>query len=306
MPFPRKSLLFVPASDPHKLAKATQSAADSVIVELEDGVALNRKSEARVNAVEALRTLDFGQRERMVRVNPVGTELFEADARAVLAARPDTLILPKADTPEDVRRATAILEELDAHGSIGLVAMIESPRAVLALREICAAGRGRLNGLIFGAEDFCLLTGAVRTRDAWEVFYARSAVVTAAAAFGLDAIDMVCNEINDHERLKAECRSGRQLGFVGKQAIHPLQLEVIQRMFSPTDDELAQARRIVAAAAEHNAAGAGAFALDGRMIDAPIVRQAERVLTRNRATPSRSSPASPAARDASSARAAHE
>lgn len=301
MPFPRKSLLFAPAADPRKVAKAAQSVADSVIVELEDGVAHNRKVEARANAVEALQTLDFGRRERMVRVNSVGTEFFEADARAVLAASIDTLVLPKADTPEDVRRAVAMLDECNPKGDTGLVAMIESPRAVLALREICAAGRGRLNGLIFGAEDFCVLTGAVRTREAWEVFYARSAVVTAAAAFGLDAIDMVCNEIDDHERLKAECRFGRQLGFVGKQAIHPLQLEVIQRAFSPTDDELELARRIVDAAATQQAAGAGAFTLDGRMIDAPIVRQAERVLNRaaaSQATPAHSSPASTAAHGA--------
>lgn len=286
-PFPRKSLLFAPAADPRKLAKAAQSAADTVILELEDGVALAHKDEARANAVEALRTLDFGHRERMVRVNPVGSEFFEADMRAALAARPDTLALPKADAPEDVRRAIALLDELDPQHGIGLAAMIESPRAVLSLADICAAGRSRLNALIFGAEDFCALTGALRTREAWEVFYARSAVVTAAAAFALDAVDMVCNEINDHERLKAECRIGRQLGFTGKQAIHPLQLEVIQRAFTPTDEELAQARRIVDAAGWQ---AAGAFTLDGRMIDAPIVRQAERVLIRS-ATPARSSPA---------------
>ncbi|MCX6018903.1 MAG: CoA ester lyase [Chloroflexi bacterium] len=280
--FPRKSLLFAPASDSRKLAKAAQATADSIIIEMEDGVALNQKIDARANAVEALQTFDFGRRERMVRVNAVGTEFFEADARAVLAARPDTLVLPKADSPSEIRRAIALLDEFDPTGSIGLVAMIESPRAVLSLREICEAGRSRLNGLIFGAEDFAVLTGAVRTREAWEVFYARSAVVTAAAAFGLDAIDMVCNEIDDHERLKAECHIGRQLGFVGKQAIHPLQLEVIQRTFSPTDDELTLARRIIAAATAQNAAGAGAFALDGRMIDAPIVRQAERVMARGK------------------------
>lgn len=296
--FPRKSLLFAPAADPRKLAKAAQSAADTVILELEDGVAVAHKDEARANAVAALRTLDFGRRERMVRVNAVGSEFFEADMRAVLAERPDTLALPKADSPEDVRRAVALLDELDPTRTIGLAAMIESPRAVLSLREICAAGHGRLNALIFGAEDFCALTGAVRTRDAWEVFYARSAVVTAAAAFALDAIDMVCNEIDDHERLKAECHIGRQLGFAGKQAIHPLQLEVIQRMFTPTDEELTRARRIVDAACRT----AGAFALDGRMIDAPIVRQAERVITA--ATPSRSSPASPAERAATSGPAA--
>lgn len=278
----RRSLLFAPASDPKKLAKAAQSATDAVIVELEDGVAPNRKAEARVNAIEALRTLDFGGRERMVRVNASATSFHADDVREVLAARPDTLVLPKADSAGEIRNLVMRMEAADPDNTIKLIAMIESPRAVMNLREICDAGGSRLSGLVFGAEDFASLTGAMRTREAWEVFYARSAVVTACAAYGLDAIDLVCNDIENHERLKDECRLGRQLGYIGKQAIHPQQLDVINKFFAPTPEEIDRARQIVAAAAVHQAEGAGAFALDGQMIDAPIVQQAKRVLSGDR------------------------
>lgn len=273
-------MLFAPASDPQKLAKAAQSAADAVIVELEDGVAINLKVEARANAAEALRTLDFGGREKLLRVNVIGGEYFEDDLRMALDARPDTLILPKVNGPADVQHVLARMEAADPDSSIGLIAMIESPRAVLALREICEAGGPRLNGLMFGAEDYASMMGATRTREAWEVFYARSAMVTACAAYGLDAIDMVCNEIDDYERLKNECRSGRQMSYIGKQAIHPLQLDVINRYFSPSADEVTQAKRIVDAAASRQLDASGAFLLDGRMVDAPIVRQAKLVLAR--------------------------
>ncbi len=274
----RRTMLFAPASDPKKLAKAAQSAADAVIIELEDGVAINLKAEARANAAEALRTLDFGGREHLLRVNVIGSEYFEDDLRMALDARPDTLVLPKVNSAADVQHALARMDAANPDGSIGLIAMIESPRAVLALREICEAGGPRLNGLMFGAEDYASIMGATRTREAWEVFYARSAMVTACAAYGLDAIDMVCNEIDDHERLKNECRLGRQMSYVGKQAIHPLQLDVINKYFSPSADEVTQAKRIVDAAASRQLDASGAFALDGRMVDAPIVRQAERVL----------------------------
>lgn len=274
----RRSMLFAPASDPKKLAKASQSAADAVIVELEDGVAVNLKIQARASAADALHTLDFGGRERLIRVNVIGSAYFEDDLRMALDARPDTVVLPKVNSPADVQHALARMDAADPDGAIGLIAMIESPRAVLALRDICEAGGPRLNGLMFGAEDYASMMGATRTREAWEVFYARSALVTACAAYGLDAIDMVCNEIDDHERLKNECRLGRQMSYAGKQAIHPLQLDVINRYFSPSADEVAQAKRIVDAAASRQLDASGAFLLDGRMVDAPIVRQAERVL----------------------------
>jgi citrate lyase beta subunit len=150
------------------------------------------------------------------------------------------------------------------------------------LREIAQASP-RLTALMFGAEDYAASVGATRTERGEEVLYARSAVVAAAAAYGLDAIDLVRFDLADPAGLEAECRFGRQLGYAGKMAIHPGQLDVINRAFAPSPDEIARAAQIVAAAEQHQAAGLGAFALDGRMIDAPVIKAAENVLARARA-----------------------
>jgi citrate lyase beta subunit len=149
------------------------------------------------------------------------------------------------------------------------------------LKEIAKASR-RLVALVFGAEDLAGDIGAQRTRAGWEVFYARSAVVTAAAAYGLQALDMVYTDLNDLEGLEAESLLARQLGFDGKTAIHPNQIEIINRVFSPSPEEIERARRIVEANAAHQATGVGAFELDGRMVDMPVVRAAEGVLAKAR------------------------
>ncbi|HQY26983.1 MAG TPA: aldolase/citrate lyase family protein, partial [Thermoflexales bacterium] len=141
----------------------------------------------------------------------------------------------------------------------------------------------RLTALMFGAEDYAASVGAIRTERGEEVLFARSAVVAAAAAYGLDAIDIVRFDLADPAGLEAECRFGRQLGYAGKMAIHPGQLEIINRAFGPSPAEIARAARIVSAAEQNQAAGIGAFALDGRMIDAPVVKAAENALARARA-----------------------
>jgi citrate lyase beta subunit len=166
--------------------------------------------------------------------------------------------------------------------SIRLLAMIETARGVLNIGQIAQASQ-RLEVLVFGAEDLASNLGARRTRAGWEVFYARSAIVTAAAAFGLQAIDMVFVDLDDLSGLEEECRFARQLGFAGKTAIHPRQIAVINRLFAPSPEEIEQALRLVQAFAAHQAAGAGAFELDGKMVDLPVMRAAEGVLAKARA-----------------------
>ena len=273
-------MLFAPGDDAKKLAKAAQSATDCVILELEDGVALNRKDEARVTVVEALRALDFGNRERVVRVNAIGTPFFREDMLQCVPAKPDAILVPKVETAADVQHICATLGVIEtAHGLLPtpLIVMIESALGVMNLREIAQAD-SRLAALIFGAEDLASSIGAKRTCEGNEVFYARSAVVIAAAAYGLQAIDMVFTGINDAAGLAEECNTSRQLGFAGKTLIHPSQIEMANRCFSPTDAEVAHALRIVEAFRAHQVNGAGVFALDGKMVDMPVVRQAERVL----------------------------
>jgi citrate lyase beta subunit len=276
----------MPGDSLRKINKATQIGVDTVIMDLEDGVALNRKEEARRTVAEALQTLDFGSIERLVRVNPPDSEAFAADLRVTLAARPDGYVIPKVETAEQVQVLSHHLAKTEylhdwPSGSIRLLAMIETARGVMNLKEIAQASQ-RLEALIFGAEDLAGDIGARRTRAGWEVFYARSAVVTAAAAYGLQALDMIFADLNDLEGLEEECVFARQLGYDGKTAIHPRQIEVINRTFAPSAAEIEQARRIVEANEAHQASGVGAFDLDGRMVDMPIVRAAEQVLAKAR------------------------
>lgn len=283
----RRALLYVPGDDPHKIQKAISLGVDTICMDIEDGVALNRKAEARSTIAEALRSLDFGHSERLVRINPVSSGLEEEDLAAVLPARPDGIVIPKVQGAEGVRWVddqVAAFERRQGwpEGKIILLALIETARAIVNLKEIAGA-TPRLQGLIFGAEDLAGDIGAVRTPQGWEIFYARSAVVTYAAAFGLQAIDMVYLDFHDAEDLRAESIQGAQMAYTGKQIIHPSQAAPVQEAFTPGDEAIAYAQRVVEAAAQHQREGQGAFALDGKMVDAPIVKTAEWVLERARA-----------------------
>jgi citrate lyase beta subunit len=289
----RRSVLFVPGDSMRKMSKAVQLDADSLILDLEDGVAANRKQEARQAVIEALGTLDFGRRERLIRLNPfpslfpTGLEGLPADdLPATIDARPDGYVIPKVDTPEQVRVVDNYLTRIEdqrnwpAH-SIRLLIMIETAKGIVNLNSIAQASP-RLEALIFGAEDLASDIGAKRTPTGWEIFYARSTVVTAAAAYGLQSIDMVFIDLNDLQGLEAECQFARQLGFGGKTIIHPRQVEVANRIFAPSPEEIDWALRLSQAFETHQAAGTGAFDFEGKMVDLPIMRAAEGILVRAR------------------------
>ncbi|MEW5960088.1 MAG: CoA ester lyase [Chloroflexota bacterium] len=284
---PRRSLLFMPGDSVRKISKAARLDVDSLIMDLEDGVALNRKDEARQTVVEALRTLDFGHRERLVRLNPPprdasATGLSMDDLQVTIDGRPDGYVIPKVERPEQVQVVSRYLDEIEKERgwppqAIRLLALIETAQGVMNLKEIAQAGQ-RLEALLFGAEDLAGDIGARRSRAGWEVFYARSAVVTAAAAYGLQAIDTPFIDLTDLQGLEEECLLARQLGYRGKMAIHPRQIEIINRIFTPSAGEIEQARRLLQAYADHQAAGVGAFEFEGKMVDMPMVRAAERIL----------------------------
>ena len=280
----RRALLYMPGDDMHKIQKAITLGVDCVCMDMEDGVATNRKAEARRSIAEALQSLDFGRSERLVRINAIGSGLEEEDLNSVLPARPDGVVIPKVDTGKQIhsvstRIATAEREYDWPPGSIHLIAIVETALGIVNLHEISAADP-RLEAMVFGAEDFVGDIGALRTPESWEVFYARSALVTHAAAFGLQAIDMVKIDFQDIDALRRECLQGVQMGFSGKQIIHPKQVGPVQETFTPSDEAIEHALRVTRAFAEHQSAGRGAFALDGKMIDAPIVKAAERILER--------------------------
>lgn len=284
---PRRALLYMPGSDWHKIEKATNLGADSVCLDLEDGVALIRKTEARETVARALKTLDFHRSERLARINAIGSGLEADDLAAVLPARPAGIVIPKVATAEQVQWVADQIDRAEKvqgwpSGEIRVIAMIESARGLLNLAQIAGANK-RLDALIFGAEDYAADVGAIRTPAGMEVLYARSAIVAAAAAFDLQAIDLLHLNFRDAEGLENEARRGADMGYAGMQVIHPDQIAPVQEAFTPDAAAIAHALRVVEANREQQASGSGAFALDGKMIDMPIVKAAERVLTRARA-----------------------
>lgn len=280
----RRALLYVPGDDRHKIEKALTLGVDSICLDMEDGVAPTRKLAARKTILAALQELDFGYSEKLVRINPAGSGLENEELAAILPARPDGIVLPKVESVDQVTRVSERIERAELAydwqlGSIRLVVDVETALGILNLKEI--ASHPRLDAIIFGAEDFAASIGAIRTPQAWEVFHARSAVVITAAANGLQAIDMVSIDFNDIETLRREALFGAQLGFSGKQVIHPNQVEPVQKAFTPDQAAIDYARRIVDEFETSLAEGRGVFALDGaKMIDMPMVKAAQAVLMR--------------------------
>ena len=284
---PRRALLYMPGDDLHKIEKATTLGVDCICMDIEDGVASNRKAEARSTIFQALDTLDFGDAERLVRINPIGSGIVEEDLRAVLPGHPDGFVIPKVNNADQIHWISTRLAQAEEQyhwpaGSLVLLALIETALGVVNLKEIASAD-ARLQALIFGAEDLAGDIGAQRTRPGWEIFYARSAVVTHAAAYGRQALDMVFMDLKDLTGLREEALEGARMAYSGKQVIHPNQVEPVQQAFTPSDEAIAHAREVIAAAARNQAAGAGAFTLDGKMVDAPVVKAAQWVLERAKA-----------------------
>jgi citrate lyase subunit beta/citryl-CoA lyase len=284
----RRALLFMPGDDRRKIEKGAGLAVDSIIMDLEDGVALNRKAEARAITREALQTVDFGAVERLVRLNPVdGTGWYLDDLNAIVTAWPDGYVLPKVESAEQVWQVSNYLDAAEGRHNrqrrTVLLAIIESAKGVMNLREIVMESGPRLVALALGAEDLAGDMGARRSAEGTEGFYARSAVVLHAKAMGLQAIDTPYVNLTDLDGLQAETAQACDLGYTGKLAIHPRQVDPIQATFTPTDSEIAQAQALIHAHAVHQSAGTGVFAFEGKMVDMPMIRAAESVLQRAQA-----------------------
>jgi citrate lyase subunit beta / citryl-CoA lyase len=280
-----RSMLFVPGDRPERFARAVTSGADAVIFDLEDAVVPERRAVARV---EIARYLADAERQvpLWVRINPVETHDALLDLAAVIAARPDGIVLPKARDGADVERASHWLESLEVRaglgqGSVGLIPLItERAGAVLNAASFTRLP-ARVRGLTWGAEDLAADIGALGNRlpDGEFEFtyaYARSMCLLAAAAAGVAAIDTVDIEIRDGAAVERRARDSRRQGFAGKLAIHPAQVAPIHAAFSPSAAEVEWAGRVLAAFSA--SPGAGAVSLDGRMLDRPHVLQAERIL----------------------------
>jgi citrate lyase subunit beta-like protein len=283
----RRALLYMPGDDRRKIEKATTLGVDCICMDLEDGTALNKKAEARGVIARAMRELDFGKSERCIRINSVGSGFEKDDLAAALAAGPDTIVLPKVESADQVKWISGEIESYELSnglpvGGIRLLAGLETAKGVLNLKKIARADK-RLEALIFGGEDFAASIGATRSIEATELLYARQAVVTVCAAYEIQAIDIVYIDFRDTDGLRHEAQQGADWGFVGKQIIHPNQVGPVQEAFTPADAAIAHARRVVELFEASQKEGKGAYALDGKMIDMPLVKAAQNVLERARA-----------------------
>ncbi|MFB1063244.1 CoA ester lyase [Natrinema sp. H-ect4] len=279
----RRSVLFTPGDRPEMCRKAPESGADVIIFDLEDAVAPQRKAEAREAVRDVLSDPDFDPDcEVCVRVNAI-------DAAAGTAAADDleellddgedaleSLMLPKVDSPDDVR---ALVDELDDHdASLPVFALLESAAGILAAAEIAAVPATA--ALAFGAEDLAADIGATRSAEGLEVCYARERVVLAAAANDCAAIDTLVTDFENEERLREDADRSVRYGYDGKLAIHPAQIGPINEAFTPSAEEREWADRVFEAKREADAEGRGVFAVDGEMIDAPLIARAERIRDR--------------------------
>lgn len=285
----RRALLFMPGDDRKKIDKAASLGVDSIIMDLEDGVALNNKEAARACIAAALQEVDFGRSEKLVRLNPASeSALCEADFRATIGGRPDGYVLPKVERAEHIQWVDSWLITAERAngwplGGIALIALIETALGVVNLRDIATAAP-RLQALAFGAEDLAGDMGAIRTIEGWEGFYAKSAVVTHAKAFGLQALDTPFIDVKaDESLLVSEAERSVQMGYTGKLAIHPRQIAPLQQAFTPTAAQIDRARRLIAEHDAQQAAGMGVFTFEGKMIDMPMIRAAQTILYRARA-----------------------
>lgn len=274
---PRRSALFMPGSNPRALEKARVLPADALIFDLEDAVAPEAKEAARASVAAAVNAGGYAPRELILRVNPLDTIWGHADLASAATLPIDAVLLPKIENAERVRLTGDLLDALGAPPELSVWCMIETPLGVLAAAEIAAASP-RLGALVLGTSDLTKDLHARETRDRLPLMTALGLVLLAARAHGRTVLDGVHLDLSDNEGFAMACRQGRELGFDGKTLIHPQQIEPANAAFSPTQEEIAQAGRIIAAYAEGTAAGKGAIRVEGRLIEALHIEEARRTL----------------------------
>lgn len=279
---PRRSVLYLPGSNARALEKARELPADGLILDLEDAVAPEAKEQAREMIATALQEQDrekspFGHREVVVRVNGLDTPWGLADVQAMAKVRADALLFPKIQSPEDVRASVAALDRAGAPASLPVWIMAETPRCILHLDAIANASH-RLACIVAGTSDLTRELRARHTASRDSVYTALSLIVLAGRAHGLDVLDGVHLDLSDEAGFAFTCEQGRNMGFDGKTLIHPKQIEIANRAFSPTEKELVMARNVVAAWNEARASGKGICVVDNRLIEKLHVEEFERLL----------------------------
>ena len=278
----RRSMLFLPGNNPNMLINGNCLGSDAVIFDLEDAVAPDQKDAARILVRNTMRYMDFRGCEIIVRINSIDTPYWKQDVDTILPYKPNLILLPKTGSAEDVRQADAYITEVEAKlgmekNTVGLMPLIETALGVENAFSIATAA-GRVEALFLGAEDLTADLRCKRTKEGREIEYARTRLVVAARAAGVEVYDTPFTDVNDDEGIWKDAQLAKALGFTGKASISPRHVEVINQVFSPTLAEIDYAYEVLEAIAMAKAQGKGAIALRGKMIDAPIVTRAQRTI----------------------------
>ncbi len=278
-----RSFLIMPGNNPGMLVKSRYYKADAIIFDLEDAVAPMEKDAARNLVAETLKAIDFYDKTIMVRINPVDVCGF-ADLQAVIPSKPKAIFVPKVETPEQVLEVAEEMAkyETEETGEIPIFAIIETAKGMRNVHSIANASP-RVAGLCLGAEDYTADLGAVRTRENKEIFYARSKMVIAARAAGIQVMDTPFVDIEDKVGLEEDATYAREMGMSGKVCINPRQVATVNTVFSPTPKLIKWAQRIIAVFEEAQRNNSGVITLDGKMVDLPIVIQAEKIIEQAKA-----------------------
>ncbi len=273
-----RSLLFVPGNNPGMIQSADVFGADGVIFDLEDSVHIYEKDNARMLVKSFLRNHPIHPAKIVIRVNSVDSPFFSADLEAVVGDEIDYVLLPKARI-SDIKMLTEKLETIEKEKKlkkqIAIMPLIESAVSLVETEGI--AEFPRVSALMFGAEDFTADMGITRTKQGKELAYPRAKIAVACHAYGVQAIDTPFTDVDDEDGLFRDASEAASLGFAGKAAIHPRQIEIINRVFSPSDDNIIWAKRIFEAKKEADQKGHGVFSLDGKMVDKPVISRAETI-----------------------------
>ena len=272
-----RNFLFVPGNNPKMLSCANFLGSDAIVLDLEDAVAPLEKDAARILVRNAIKALNYEVRWG-VRINSLDTSYWEKDLEEILPLNPSFIMLPKAGSAEDIRKL--VLKMLSIMGTkcqTTIIALVETAIGIENAFNIATAD-ARVEALFLGAEDLTANLCAIRTKSSEEILYSRGRIVSAARAAGIDAYDTPFTDVNDEEMLKKDATLARQIGFTGKSAINPRQLEIINSVFTPSEAEVSYAQAVLDAIAEGERKGLGAVALKGKMIDAPVVTRAKYIL----------------------------
>ena len=278
----RRSMLFLPGNNPNMLINGNCLGADAVIFDLEDAVSPAEKDAARILVRNTMHYMDFRGCEIIVRINSIDTPYWQADIDQILPCKPALILLPKTATAQDVLTADAYITQVEeklgfAPNTVGLMPLIETALGVENAFAIASATK-RVQALFLGAEDLTADLQCKRTKESREIEYARTRLVVAARAAGVQVYDTPFTDVNDDEGIVKDAAVAKALGFTGKASISPRHVEVINTTFSPTQKEIDYAYEVMDAIALAKQQGKGAIALHGKMIDAPIVTRAQRTI----------------------------